>query len=98
MSGRGNPGEEESGSNAGSSVGAGRFTPAAEGRLGWALILLGEESIMADIYQKVVAADEDFSNLMSDRAWTRLTPRLILEELCAVDGIMKNENHVEVWA
>jgi len=61
FSGRGNPGEEDSGSNAGRSVGAGRFTPAVEGRLGWALILLGDESIMADMYQRLFPAIEDFS-------------------------------------
>ena len=61
MCGRGKAGEEEVGSNAGSSVGAGRFTPAVEGRLGWALILLGVESIMADIYQRLFVAREDFS-------------------------------------
>jgi hypothetical protein len=32
--GRGSAGEEENGSKAGSSVGAGRFTPAADGRFG----------------------------------------------------------------
>jgi len=60
LSGRGNPGEEDSGSNAGSSVGAGRFTPAVEGRLGWALILLGEESIMADMYQSLFQQKKTF--------------------------------------
>jgi hypothetical protein len=58
LSGRGKPGEEESGSKAGSSVGAGRFTPADTGRLGWALILLGVESIMADIYQRLCTAGD----------------------------------------
>lgn len=34
--------------------------------------------------------------MISDRAWTRLTPRLILEELRAVEGIVGSRNHVEV--
>lgn len=61
--GRGKAGEEENGSKsmAGNSVGAGRFTPAVEGRLGWALILLGVESIMANIYQRLCTAAEGFS-------------------------------------
>jgi hypothetical protein len=50
LEGRGKPGDEENGSNAGSNEGAGRFTPAVEGKLGWAFILLGDESIMTDIY------------------------------------------------
>lgn len=52
--GRGKPGEEEdSGSNAGSREGAGRFfVPAKDGNAGWELVLLGEESIMTDIYCK----------------------------------------------
>jgi len=61
LCGRGKAGEEEVGSNAGNSVGAGRFTPAVEGRLCWALILLGVESIMADIYQRLRVAEADFS-------------------------------------
>jgi hypothetical protein len=59
--GRGKPGEEEKGSKAGSNEGAGRFTPAVEGRLGWELILLGEESIMADIYQVSSAGGQESS-------------------------------------
>jgi hypothetical protein len=50
LEGRGKPGEEENGSNAGSRLGAGRFTPAVDGRSGWELIFLGEESIIVDIY------------------------------------------------
>lgn len=52
--GRGKPGEEEdSGSNAGSREGAGRFfVPAKDGNAGWELVLLGEESIMTDIYRE----------------------------------------------
>jgi hypothetical protein len=49
LNGRGRPGELESGSNAGSSDGAGRFTPATRGKLEEALSLLGEESIRVDI-------------------------------------------------
>ena len=45
--GRGSPGEELNGSNAGKR----RFTPVFEGELCWVLILLGDESIIADIYQ-----------------------------------------------
>lgn len=49
LEGRGKPGEEEKGSNAGRRDGAGRFTPAVEdGRLGWEFILLGDDSIMAE--------------------------------------------------
>lgn len=58
MEGRGNPGDEEKGSKAGSSDGAGLLTPAIEGRLGFELILLGEESIMAGIYQSIVVSGE----------------------------------------
>jgi hypothetical protein len=45
--GRGRPGEDERGSNAGRSEGAGRFTPAAVGSVGSGALLLldGEESI-----------------------------------------------------
>jgi len=44
--GRGNPGEEESGSKAGSKVGAGLLTPATDGSEGSAALLVeGEESI-----------------------------------------------------
>jgi hypothetical protein len=44
--GRGKPGDEESGSNAGRSEGAGRFTPAVIGSEGSnALLVPGEESI-----------------------------------------------------
>jgi hypothetical protein len=50
LKGRGRLGEEEKGSKAGSSEGAGRFTPAVDGRLGSAFSLLGEESIMTDMY------------------------------------------------
>ena len=46
--GRGKPGEEESGSKAGSNDGAGRFTPAIDGKVGWAFNLLGDESIMTE--------------------------------------------------
>ena len=51
FAGRGNPGEEDNGSKAGSNDGAGRFRPADDGKLGRVFILLGDESIMADIYQ-----------------------------------------------
>lgn len=44
--GRGNPGEEEKGSNAGRSDGAGRLTPAIGGNEGCTLTLLGDESII----------------------------------------------------
>lgn len=50
MKGRGRPGEEEKGSKAGSSEGAGRFTPAVDGKAGRAFSLLGDESIMTDMY------------------------------------------------
>lgn len=44
--GRGKPGDEESGSNGGSKVGAGRLTPAVDGSEGSAALLVeGEESI-----------------------------------------------------
>jgi len=52
LEGRGKPGEEEKdeekGSNAGSSDGAGRFMPAEDGKLGREFILLGDESIMIE--------------------------------------------------
>lgn len=44
-------GEEDIGSNAGSKVGAGRFTPAVGGKLDRAFTLLGDESIMVIDYQ-----------------------------------------------
>jgi hypothetical protein len=47
--GRGRAGEEEKGSKAGSSEGAGRLTPAVAGNDGCRLILLGEESIMVRV-------------------------------------------------
>jgi hypothetical protein len=51
FAGRGKPGEEESGSNAGSNDGAGRFTPATdmEGRVGSRALVSeeGEEFIAA---------------------------------------------------
>jgi len=53
FNGLGRPGDEEKGSKAGSSVGAGRFTPDVDGRLGWAFILLGDESIISDKKLKV---------------------------------------------
>lgn len=52
--GRGNPGEEENGSKAGRSDGAGRFTPEIGGNEGCTLILLGDESIMTS-YDKLPA-------------------------------------------
>jgi hypothetical protein len=47
LEGRGKTGEEDRGSKAGSSEGAGRLTPAVGGEDACRLILLGEESIMA---------------------------------------------------
>lgn len=78
MEGRGKPGEEENGSNAGSRLGAGRFTPAIDGRSGWELIFLGEESIIADRYLISGARLQmDFSTWVSARQ-TRLNPQVIL--------------------
>ncbi len=47
--GLGRPGEEEKGSKAGSSDGAGRLTPAAAGNDGDKLLLLGDKSIVPDV-------------------------------------------------
>lgn len=48
--GRGSPGDEESGSNAGSNEGADLFTPAVEGRVGSrALVSLEGEESMAKV-------------------------------------------------
>jgi hypothetical protein len=49
LEGRGRAGEEDRGSKAGRSEGAGRLTPAVAGEDACRLILLGEESIIATI-------------------------------------------------
>lgn len=46
LSGRGRTGDEDNGSKAGRSDGAGRLTPATGGKLLWEFILLGDESII----------------------------------------------------
>jgi hypothetical protein len=84
LDGRGNPGDEDNGSKAGSSDGAGRLVPAIDGKLGWELILLGEESIMADIYQlSVSSVGKDLPRGCGcvDRDRTRLEGRLILGKM-----------------
>jgi hypothetical protein len=53
LEGRGKAGEEERGSKAGSSEGAGRLTPAVAGEDACRLILLGEESIIATVRMPV---------------------------------------------
>jgi hypothetical protein len=76
--GRGSPGEELNGSNAGKR----RFTPVFEGELGWALILLGDESIIADIYQDLCLGESLFE-VPAPQSRPE-TPLLILEELPSV--------------
>ena len=49
LEGRGKAGEEDRGSKAGSSEGAGRLTPAVAGEDACRLTLLGEESIMMTV-------------------------------------------------
>lgn len=49
LEGRGKVGEEDSGSKAGSSEGAGRFTPAVAGEDACILSLLGDDSVMIDV-------------------------------------------------
>jgi hypothetical protein len=78
--GRGSPGEELNGSNAGKR----RFTPVFEGELCWVFILLGDESIIADIYQDLCLG-KAFPWMSRPAAQSRPeAPLLILEELSAV--------------
>jgi len=94
--GRGKPGDEENGSNAGSSDGAGRFTPEIGGKLGWEFILLGEESIMAEGCQKSTVKATTFRRGYQDRAGTRLTPPLISRQLSRREKTLKHEIQVKL--
>jgi hypothetical protein len=78
--GRGSPGEELNGSNAGKR----RFTPVFEGELGWALILLGDESIIADIYQDLCLGESLFEVDSRPAAQSRPEHHFLYRRNCKV--------------
>jgi hypothetical protein len=57
FSGLGNPGEDDRGSNGGSSVGAGRFVP-AEGNDGSGILDWGDESMMIEPQERMSNLDK----------------------------------------
>lgn len=95
LSGRGKAGEEDNGSNAGSSDGAGRLTPATGGKLRWEFILLGEESIMTKCIHPLPTVKEDFSWGSRTAFRTRLTSTLDIEGLNDFEKDFVNVNHVQ---